>query len=226
MSCGVSSRHGLDPMLLQLSCRLAAVAPVWPLAWELLYAAGVAVKRKQQKERKKKSTFQWLSTTCNATDKFSCYNLLRLTIYMLFLLPQILFYLNLPGKRLHVPQHPVQDFVFCETFPAYLHPIPLYPQSLLLWHGLLYIWLSEGLVFQSGDGLFQLKGSILSLPVSPEPHSGFIFHMCLNHPFWINEGMDRRKNSGWGGFCVYRNQRSWYLRDVSDLENNLCSLPQ
>lgn len=47
---------------------------------------------------------------------------------MLFLLPQILFYLNLPGKRLHVPQHPVQDFLFCETFPAYLHTIPLYPQ--------------------------------------------------------------------------------------------------
>jgi len=44
MSCGVGHRHSSDPQLLWLWCRLAAIAPIWPLAWELLYAAGVAQK--------------------------------------------------------------------------------------------------------------------------------------------------------------------------------------
>ena len=35
MSCGVGHRHGLDPTLLWLWHRLAAIAPIWPLAWEL-----------------------------------------------------------------------------------------------------------------------------------------------------------------------------------------------
>ena len=45
MSCGVGRRHGLDPMFLWLWHRLAAAAPIQPLAWELLYAAGVALKK-------------------------------------------------------------------------------------------------------------------------------------------------------------------------------------
>ena len=43
MSCGVGCRCGLD--LVWLWHRPAAIAPIWPLAWELPYAAGVAVKR-------------------------------------------------------------------------------------------------------------------------------------------------------------------------------------
>ena len=46
MSCGVDHRHGSDPVLLWLWCRPEAVAPNQPLAWELPYAAGVALKRK------------------------------------------------------------------------------------------------------------------------------------------------------------------------------------
>ena len=34
VSSGVGRRHGLDPMLLWLWCRLAAVAPFRPLAWK------------------------------------------------------------------------------------------------------------------------------------------------------------------------------------------------
>ena len=34
VSCGVGCRHGLDPTLLGLWCRLAAVALTQPLAWE------------------------------------------------------------------------------------------------------------------------------------------------------------------------------------------------
>ena len=44
MSCGVNRRCSSDPTLLWLWCRPAAVAPIPPLAWELLYAAGVALK--------------------------------------------------------------------------------------------------------------------------------------------------------------------------------------
>ena len=50
VSCGVGRRRGLDLELLWLWCRLAAVAPIGPLAWEPPYAVGVALK----KERKKK----------------------------------------------------------------------------------------------------------------------------------------------------------------------------
>ena len=38
-------RHGLDPALLWLWCRLAAVAPIGPLTWELSYATGAALKK-------------------------------------------------------------------------------------------------------------------------------------------------------------------------------------
>ena len=47
-------RCGSDPMLLWLWYRLAAAAaaPIQPLAWELSYAAGVAIKNKQTKKYK------------------------------------------------------------------------------------------------------------------------------------------------------------------------------
>ena len=49
MSYGVSSRHGLEPALLWLWCRLTAAALTGPLAWEPPDAAGVALKRKKNK---------------------------------------------------------------------------------------------------------------------------------------------------------------------------------
>ena len=45
VSCGVGCRHGSDPVLLWLWCRLAAAALIRPLAWEFPYAAGAALKR-------------------------------------------------------------------------------------------------------------------------------------------------------------------------------------
>ena len=39
-SCGVGQRCGSDLALLWLWCRLAAAAPIKPLAWELPYAVG------------------------------------------------------------------------------------------------------------------------------------------------------------------------------------------
>ena len=44
MSCGVGRRHGLDPALLWLWCGPAAVALIGPLAWEIPYAEGAALK--------------------------------------------------------------------------------------------------------------------------------------------------------------------------------------
>ena len=52
MSCGVGLRCSLDPALLWPWCRPAAVAPIGPLAWEPLYAAGVALKSKETKNKK------------------------------------------------------------------------------------------------------------------------------------------------------------------------------
>jgi len=51
MSCGVDCRHGSDPALLWLWHRLAAVAPIRPLAWEPPYAAGAALKRPKKKKK-------------------------------------------------------------------------------------------------------------------------------------------------------------------------------
>ena len=52
MSCGVGRRHGWDPMLLWLRCRLVATTPIRPLAWESPYAAGAALKRQKAKKKK------------------------------------------------------------------------------------------------------------------------------------------------------------------------------
>ena len=48
MSCGAGHKHSLDPALLRLWCRLAAAAPIRPLAWEPPYAALAALKRKKK----------------------------------------------------------------------------------------------------------------------------------------------------------------------------------
>ena len=53
---GVGHRRGSDPALLWLRRRLAATAPIRPLAWEPPCAAGEALEKakKKKKERKKK----------------------------------------------------------------------------------------------------------------------------------------------------------------------------
>ena len=50
MSCGVGHRCGSDPALLWLWCRLAATAPIRPIAWELPYANGMALRRHLKKK--------------------------------------------------------------------------------------------------------------------------------------------------------------------------------
>ena len=55
MSCGVGRRQGSHLALLWLWCRLAATAPIGPLAWEPPYAAGTALKRQKDQKKKKKN---------------------------------------------------------------------------------------------------------------------------------------------------------------------------
>ena len=58
MSCGVGQRCSLDLALLWLGRRPAAVAPIQPLAWEPPYATGMALKRQENKEKRKEKK-QW-----------------------------------------------------------------------------------------------------------------------------------------------------------------------
>ena len=69
VSCGVGCRGGLNPTLLWLWCRPAAIVPVQPLAWELPHAVGAALKskkkkKKQQKTKKKKTQNQKTVIVC------------------------------------------------------------------------------------------------------------------------------------------------------------------
>ena len=63
MSCGVGRRRGSDPSLLWLWCRPASVAQIGTLVWESPYAAGSALKTKQNKTRE----FPCGSTVMNLT---------------------------------------------------------------------------------------------------------------------------------------------------------------
>ena len=51
VSCGVGHRRGLDPMLLWLWYRPAAVALIGPLDWEPPYAVGAALKKKKNRKK-------------------------------------------------------------------------------------------------------------------------------------------------------------------------------
>ena len=53
---------GSDPAWLCLWCRPAAAAPIQLLAWELLNAAGMAVKGKKKKKKKKKEKGKKIKT--------------------------------------------------------------------------------------------------------------------------------------------------------------------
>ena len=65
VSCGVGHRCGSDPALLWLWCRLAAIAPTRPLAWEPPYATGMA----PEKTKKKKNHFVSFFSPLDSTHK-------------------------------------------------------------------------------------------------------------------------------------------------------------
>ena len=55
VSCGVGRRYSSDPELLRLQCRLAAAAPIQPLAWGPPCAKGETLKRQKQTKTKIRS---------------------------------------------------------------------------------------------------------------------------------------------------------------------------
>ena len=56
MSCGVGLRHGSDPALLWLWCRLTATALIRPSDWEPPYATGEALQKGEKAKKKKNLT--------------------------------------------------------------------------------------------------------------------------------------------------------------------------
>ena len=56
VSCDIGPRCSSDPILLWLWCRPAATARILPLARELPYAVGAALKRQKKKKKKKSNT--------------------------------------------------------------------------------------------------------------------------------------------------------------------------
>ena len=76
MSCDIHHSHGSDLALLWLWYRLAAVAPIQPLAlaWELSYAATVAPKRKKKKAKKeRKKVVLYICTYIKVVTDLSCH---------------------------------------------------------------------------------------------------------------------------------------------------------
>ena len=65
MSCGVDCRRGSDPALLWLWYRLAATAPIQPLAWETPYAMGAALEKGEKQNKQTKQT-----SKCIISDKY------------------------------------------------------------------------------------------------------------------------------------------------------------
>ena len=61
MSCGVGHRHSSDLVWLWLWRSLAATALIQPLAWELPYAAGSTLKRKEKKLQTCWWSQEWLA---------------------------------------------------------------------------------------------------------------------------------------------------------------------
>ena len=72
MSCGVGCSCGSDLMLLWLLHRLAAIAPVRPVAWEPPYAASAALKKSKKENRKDRMLVRGASGQAWKLPRGSC----------------------------------------------------------------------------------------------------------------------------------------------------------
>ena len=83
MSCGVGCRHGSD--LVMLWCRPSAVALIGPLAWELPYAMGVALKSrggKKNTQNKKQYLLNYFLEVPRPTLHLACPRLFLMLIFL------------------------------------------------------------------------------------------------------------------------------------------------
>ena len=86
MSFGEDFRHSSDSALLWLWSRLAAIALIQPLAWELPYAAPAALKGKKEKEKKSYILATHLKFVCIFSQKS------RFLLISFFSIPLMVFY--------------------------------------------------------------------------------------------------------------------------------------
>ena len=82
MSCVVGCRHGSDPVLLWLWYRLEAVAPIWPLAWELPSAVGAPLKK-----GKKKTSLSFFFSLLRKTNQMLWKHIIKTKFFFVFLGP-------------------------------------------------------------------------------------------------------------------------------------------
>ena len=73
VSCGVGRRHGSDPALLWLWRRLAATAPIRPLAWEPPYAVGVALEKAKRQKKKENIILFFLASLLLVSASVFCF---------------------------------------------------------------------------------------------------------------------------------------------------------
>ena len=127
MSCGVGRRRGSNPQLLWLWHRLAATAPIRPLAWEPPYAVSEALtKDKRQKKKKgiKIIDLENNQVICEINQRVLLPNMKSCHIIIGFLLLTIhtqiysLFSLHSPS----LPSLP-PSFVFFPSLPSLFHKI-------------------------------------------------------------------------------------------------------
>ena len=90
MSCGVGCRRSLGPTLLWLWRRLAATAPIRPLAWELPYAKGAAQEiakththKKKRRRRRRRSRLDALITADETDESLHMYLHIKLVFLVL-----------------------------------------------------------------------------------------------------------------------------------------------
>ena len=97
---GVGHRWGLDPMWLW--CRLAAIALIRSLAWELPYAVGVALKRQKSKNKKKFLNKTWNCKFKNSRCLFPPSFIFFFLFFYSFPFSPLLF-MAIPEMSLEVP---------------------------------------------------------------------------------------------------------------------------
>ena len=139
MSCDVGWRGNSDPMLLWLWHRLATIALIWPLAWELPYVTGAALKRK-----KKKVIGFWQNVShLIIVSPLSCFPITNILLHFRSIITNspLLGFLSLsliPMQNLS-PLYPSDTNIF--TIQESLSPILLHPTLILsvTLHGFLFL---------------------------------------------------------------------------------------
>ena len=102
MSYGVGWRQGSDLALLWLWYSLAAVALIWPLAWELPYAVGAAPKRPKEKRKGHRNEWNHWEGGIKADTKMIsllfCSQKMQIRIYVSVWISYISHYVKCLGR--------------------------------------------------------------------------------------------------------------------------------